>query len=329
MEDREMRKFITMSGSMKAALIFGGILVFMMAQAATAAEKKFPARFIEIVVPFAPGGAVDNTIRIIGAEAEKTLGQKITVLNKPAGGSVEGQRHVASAKPDGYTLLAMSSSLVTNILTKQVDYTLDSYDPLVMYAFDPMVFVVYSGLPYKTLAEVIAASKQKPFAASTPGKANSKHIAGMIMEQKTGARFTYVHTKGASEGVPMLAGGHVQAGCWSWAEVKPLVDQGKIRPLAIMAEERDPDLPNVPTFKEGGHEIYYGAWRGIGGPRGLPPEVKGILVEAFTKALKSPEVKKKFDNAGFPLIYRDSEGFRKYVQEDYNYVKQVLATLKK
>jgi tripartite-type tricarboxylate transporter receptor subunit TctC len=272
---------------------------------------------------------VDNTIRIIGAEAEKTLGQKITVLNKPAGGSVEGQRHVASAKPDGYTLLAMSSSLVTNILTKQVDYTLDSYDPLVMYAFDPMVFVVYSGLPYKTLAEVIAASKQKPFAASTPGKANSKHIAGMIMEQKTGARFTYVHTKGASEGVPMLAGGHVQAGCWSWAEVKPLVDQGKIRPLAIMAEERDPDLPNVPTFKEGGHEIYYGAWRGIGGPKGLPPEVKGILVEAFTKALKSPEVKKKFDNAGFPLIYKDSEGFRKYVQEDYNYVKQVLATLKK
>lgn len=314
---------------MASAWILLGIVALTVPLQATAAEKKFPSRFIEIVVPFAPGGAVDNTIRIIGAEAEKTLGQKITVLNKPAGGSVEGQRHVATAKPDGYTLLAMSSSLVTNILTKQVDYTLDSYDPLVMYAFDPMVFVVYSGLPYKTLAEVIAASKQKSFAASTPGKANSKHIAGMIMEQKTGARFTYVHTKGASEGVPMLAGGHVQAGCWSWAEVKPLVDQGKIRPIAIMAEDRDPDIPNIPTFKEGGHEIYYGAWRGIGGPKGMPAEVKGVLMDAFTKALKSPEVKKRFDNAGFPLVFKDSEGFRKYVQDDYNYVKQVLATLKK
>jgi len=324
-----MRQTIKWAAAMKAALILLGILIFLTATQAPAAEKKFPIRFIEIVVPFAPGGAVDNTIRIIGAEAEKTLGQKITVLNKPAGGSVEGQRHVAGAKPDGYTLLAMTSSLVTNILTKQVDYTLDSYDPLVMYAFDPMVFVVYSGLPYKTLAEAIAASKQKPLAASTPGKANSKHIAGMIMEQKTGARFTYVHTKGASEGVPMLAGGHVQAGCWSWAEVKPLVEQGKIRPVAIMAEERDPDLSKVPTFKESGYEIYYGAWRGIGGPKGLPAEVKAALADAFTKALKSPEVKKKFDNAGFPLVYKDSEGFRKYVQADYDYVKQVLATLKK
>jgi tripartite-type tricarboxylate transporter receptor subunit TctC len=127
----------------------------------------------------------------------------------------------------------------------------------------------------------------------------------------------------------MLAGGHVQAGCWSWAEVKPLVEQGKIRPVAIMAEERDPDLSKVPTFKESGYEIYYGAWRGIGGPKGLPAEVKAALADAFTKALKSPEVKKKFDNAGFPLVYKDSEGFRKYVQADYDYVKQVLATLKK
>jgi tripartite-type tricarboxylate transporter receptor subunit TctC len=93
---------------------------------AFAAEKQFPSRFIEVVVPFAPGGAVDNTIRIIGTEAEKTLGQKITILNKPTGGSVEGQRYVANAKPDGYTLLAMTSSVVGNILTKNVDFTLES-----------------------------------------------------------------------------------------------------------------------------------------------------------------------------------------------------------
>jgi len=147
---------------------------------AIAAENPFPSRFLEVVVPFAPGGAVDNTIRMIGAEAEKTLGQKITVLNKPAGGSVEGQRYVANAKPDGYTLLAMTSSIVTNVLTKKVDYTLDSYEPLLMYSFDPMVFVVSASLPYKTLADVIAAGKEKPLTASTPGKANSKHIAGMI-----------------------------------------------------------------------------------------------------------------------------------------------------
>jgi tripartite-type tricarboxylate transporter receptor subunit TctC len=292
-----------------------------------AAEPQFPTRFLEIVVPFAPGGAVDNTIRIIGAEAEKALGQKITVLNKPAGGSVEGQRHVANAKPDGYTLLAMTSSIVTNILTKKVDYSLDSYDPLLMYSFDPMIFVISASLPYKTLAEVIAAGKEKPLTASTPGKANSKHIAGMILGDKTGMKFNFVHTKGASEGVPMIAGGHVQAGCWSWAEVKSLVEQNKIRPIAVMAETRDSDLPNVPTFKELNYEIYYGAWRGIAAPKGLPPAVRKTLIDAFTQAIKSPAVTEKFDKAGFPIVYKDADGFRKYVEQDHKDLKKILGDL--
>lgn len=295
---------------------------------AYAAEKPFPSRFLEVVVPFAPGGAVDNTIRIIGAEAEKTLGQKITILNKPAGGSVEGQRHVANAKPDGYTLLAMTSSVVSNILTKKVDYTLDSFDPLIMYCFDPFVFVISADLPYKTLDEVIAAGKEKSLTASTPGKANSKHIAGMILGDKTGVKFNYVHTKGASEGVPMIAGGHVQAGCWSWAEVKPLVEQNKIRPIAVMAEERNPDFPNVPTFKELNYEIYYGAWRGIAAPKGLQPTVRKTLIEAFSKAVKSPAVTEKFSKAGFPVVYKDAEGFRKYIEQDYKNLKKTLEELK-
>jgi tripartite-type tricarboxylate transporter receptor subunit TctC len=313
---------------MVMALALGAFVVGWCASGVVAAEKPFPSRFLEVVVPFAPGGAVDNTIRIIGAEAEKTLGQKITVLNKPAGGSVEGQRYVAVAKPDGYTLLAMTSSLVTNVLTKKVDFTLDSYDPLLMYSFDPMLFVVSASLPYKTLAEVIAAGKEKPLTASTPGKANSKHIAGMILSDRTGMKFNYVHTKGASEGVPMIAGGHVQAGCWSWAEVKPLVEQNKIRPVALMAETRDSDIPQVPTFKELGYEIYYGAWRGIAAPKGLQPEVRKTLIDAFTKAVKNPAVVEKFDKGGFPVVYRDAAGFKKYVEQDYKDLKTMLEVLK-
>jgi tripartite-type tricarboxylate transporter receptor subunit TctC len=309
-------------------LLAGAVVSGWCVRDACAAEKPFPSRFLEVVVPFAPGGAVDNSIRMIGAEAEKILGQKITVLNKPAGGSVEGQRYVANAKPDGYTLLAMTSSLVTNILTKKVDYTLDSYEPLLMYSFDPMLFVISASLPYKTLAEVIAAGKEKPLTASTPGKANSKHIAGMILAEKTGMKFNFVHTKGASEGVPMIAGGHVQAGCWSWAEVKPLVEQNKIRPIALMAETRDSDLPNVPTFKELNYDILYGAWRGIAAPKGLPPAARKTLIDAFTKAVKSPAVTEKFDKAGFPVVYKDADGFRKYAEQDYKDLKKMLEELK-
>ncbi len=295
---------------------------------AQAADKPFPNRFIEVVVPFAPGGAVDNTIRILAGEAEKILGQKITLLNKPAGGSVEGQRHVASAKPDGYTLLAATSTLVGNILTKQVSFTLDSYDYLAMYCFDAFVFVINADLPYRTLPEIVAASKKNPLAFSTPGKANSKHLAGMIIESQLGAKFNYVHTKGAAEGVPLIAGGHVQAGCWAWGELKPMVEQGKIRPIALMDQERDPDLKEVPTFKELGQPITYGAWRGLAAPKGLPADVRKTLMDAFEKAIKSPEVKRKFDAAGYPLTYKGSEEFRRYVDDDYIYVKKLLATLK-
>ena len=180
----------------------------------------YPSKGLEFVVPFAAGGAVDLTSRILCTEVEKTLGQKFTIANKPTGGAVEGLSYVARAAADGYTLGAATSSLVTNILTKDVDFTLDSYDPIAMYSFDPMVFVVNADSPWESLDEVVEASKTQSLAASTPGLANSKHIAGMLFEQESGAKFTYVHTGGASEGVPMLAGGHVQVGCWSWGEVK-------------------------------------------------------------------------------------------------------------
>jgi tripartite-type tricarboxylate transporter receptor subunit TctC len=150
----------------------------------------------------------------------------------------------------------------------------------------------------------------------------------MLIEEKTGAKFNFVHTKGASEGVPMIAGGHVQVGCWAWAEVRPLVEQGKIRPIAVMAEQRDPDFPNVPTFKEEGVEIYYGAWRGIAAPKGLPKETRDILINALTKSVNSSGVKEKFDKAGFPFVYKDAKAFRKYIEEDYVSLKKTLEELK-
>lgn len=305
-----------------------GVVSGWCVSSATAAEKPFPTRFIEVVVPFAPGGAVDNSIRMIGAEAEKILGQKITILNKPAGGAVEGQRYVAHAKPDGYTLLAMTSSLLSNILTKKVDYTIDSFEPLLMYSFDPMLFVISASLPYKTLAEVVAAGREKTMTASTPAKAGSKHVADMIIADRTGIKFNYVHTKGASEGVPMIAGGHVHAGCWSWAEVKPLVEQNKIRPIALMAETRDRDLPNVPTFKELNYDITYGAWRGISAPKGISPVVRKTLIDAFTKAIKTPSVMEKLDKAGFPVVYKDADGYRKFVEQDYKDLVKTMEGLK-
>ncbi|NWF55870.1 MAG: tripartite tricarboxylate transporter substrate binding protein [Syntrophaceae bacterium] len=292
------------------------------------AQSSYPGKPVNIIVPFAAGGAVDTTIRIIAEEAEKGLGQKILVINKPGAGAAEGQGFVARSKPDGYTLLAMTSSVVTNTLTKKVDFTIDSFAPIVLYCFDPEVMLVSATTPYQKLEDLIEAGKKKPILHSTPGHSTSHHVAALILEKKTGMKFKFIHTKGAGEQVPMVAGGHAECMLAAWGEARSMVEQGKLRVLGVMSDERDPRLPNVPTFKEKKVDLEYGAWRGISGPKGLSQEVMDKLLKVFQEALNSKEVKDKFAKAEYPLMAKGPKDFRSYLSTDYENVKQILSLLK-
>ncbi|MDP1992463.1 MAG: tripartite tricarboxylate transporter substrate binding protein [Syntrophales bacterium] len=315
---------------MKEKKIFTVLLSFLLiglwGSAGFAAEA-FPTKPISIVVPFAAGGAVDVTIRIIAQEAEKDLGQKIMVINKPGAGAAEGQGFVARANPDGYTLLAITSSVVTNTLTKKVDFTVDSFSPIVLYCFDPEVMYVNAASPFKTLEELIAAGKKAPVTNATHGHSTSHHIASLIMEDKFGMKFKYIHTKGATEQVPMIAGGHVQSGLGAYGEARSMADQGKIRVIGVMSEERDPRIPNIPTFKEKGYPMNYGAWRGIAGPKGLSPEVLDRLTKAFRAALDNKEVKDKFAKAEYPIMSKGPKDFAAYIKTDLENIKQIMSQL--
>jgi tripartite-type tricarboxylate transporter receptor subunit TctC len=295
---------------------------------AAGAEPAFPSKPINMVVPFAAGGAVDTTVRILSEEAEKVLGQKILIVNKAGAGAVEGQSFVARAKPDGYTLLAMTSSVVTNTLTKQVDYTIDSFEPVVLYCFDPEVMFVSAATPFQGLEDLIAAGKKEAVSHATPGHSTSHHLAALLLEQKAGMKFKYIHTKGATEQIPMMAGGHVQSGLAAWGEARSMVDLGKVRAIGVMADTRDPRMPNVPTFKEKGYPMNYGAWRGISAPKGTPPEVLEKLFAAFRTALEKLEVKEKFAKADYPIMLMGPKDFAAYVKTDYGNVKQILELLK-
>lgn len=292
------------------------------------AQQRFPDKPITMVVPFNAGGAVDVTIRIISEEAEKTLGQKILIVNKAGGGATEGQGFVARAKPDGYTLLAGSSSLVTNTIAKNVDYTVDSFEAIALYNYDPDVMFVPSSEPYKTIEELIAQSKKEALTAATSGHSTAHHIASILLENVSGAKFKYIHTKGGSEAVPMAAGGHVKTLLGAWGEAANMVSQGKLRPLAVMSKERDPRFPDLPTFREKGWNVEYGAWRGIVAPKGLPKEVKDKLVGAFAAALKSESVKDKFAKADYTIMIKGADEFNALIKEDYKNVKQILDQLK-
>lgn len=292
------------------------------------AQQRFPDKPITMVVPFAAGGAVDVTTRIICEEAEKTLGQKILIVNKAGGGATEGQGFVARAKPDGYTLLAGSSSLVTNTIAKSVDYTVDSFETIALYNYDPDVMMVPVTEPHKTIEELMAQAKKEPLSSATSGHSTAHHIAYLLLENAAGVKFKYIHTKGGSEAVPMVAGGHAKTLLGAWGEAANMVSQGKLRPLAVMSKERDPRFPDLPTFREKGWNVEYGAWRGFVAPKGLPKDVKEKLTQAFLAAMKSEPVKDKFTKADYTIFVKGPDEFAALIKEDYKNVKQILEQLK-
>ena len=292
------------------------------------AEKTFPKKPIEIIVPFSAGGAVDITVRILGAEMEKSLGQKVLIVNKPGGGGVEGQSSGARANPDGYTLVALTGGVVTSTLTKQVDFTIDSFQPLALYNLDPHILVVPTNSPYKTLADLIKSGKTETITVATPGHSTANHTSGLLMEKAMGVKFKFIHTKGVPEQIPMVAGSHAQAGIASWGEIRSMVDQGKLRPLGILSDKRDPRVPNIPTFKEQGVDLVYGSWRGIAAPKGTPPEIAEILSQALKKAIESQEVKDRFTQSGFPISYMGPQDFTKYIKDELANMTKILSLLK-
>lgn len=312
--------------------VFGSLLAITCSASLIAtpasAQQRFPDKPITMVVPFAAGGAVDVTARIICEEAEKALGQKILIVNKAGGGGAEGQGFAARSKPDGYTLLAASSSLVTNTIAKSVDYTIESFEPLALYNYDPDVMLVPASEPQKTIEELMALAKKAALSSATSGHSTAHHIAYLLLENAAGVKFKYIHTKGGSEAVPMVAGGHAKTLLGAWGEAANMVSQGKLRPLAVMSKERDPRFPDLPTFKEKGWNVEYGAWRGFVAPKGLPKEVKDKLTHAFITAIKSDQVKDKFTKADYTILTKGPEEFDALIKADYQNVKQILEQLK-
>ncbi|QJT08745.1 tripartite tricarboxylate transporter substrate binding protein [Oceanidesulfovibrio marinus] len=303
-------------------------LVAMAAGASFAAD--YPSRNIKIIVPFAPGGAVDFTSRLISEVAPQYFdGKKIIVENMPGGGAVIGQTFVSQAKPDGYTILAYTSSVVNNPITKKTIYTYKSFQPVVMYCFDPEVLVVPTDSPYKTLEDFLAAAKEKEISIATPGFSTSHHVAALVLEKKSGAKFSFIHNESAAMQLQQLMGGHVEAGFMSSGEASGYVDGGTIRVLGIMQEEPHPDFPGVSTFREAGVDMLWGTFRGLAVPKDTPKEIVDYQAAGFKKVIEDPKFVEGMKKAGYPVVYRGPEAFEKYVDGVAEVMQEILPTLKK
>lgn len=298
------------------------LAVFLAAGAAVitgcAGNGEFPNRNLKVIVPFDAGGGVDICCRTIADAAGKEYfsGHSLIVENVPGGGGIIGQTRAANAKADGYTLLASSSSIITNPVFNETIFTPESYRPIGMFCFDPQMMIVAADSEYKTLEELVEAAKKETIRMATPGHTTAPHIAALEMEQKLGVKFQYLHNDSANEQFQQLLGKHVDCALVSAGEGAALIEDGTIRGLGIMNDSPMDIVPDVPTFREYGYDLVNGAFRGISAPADIPDETAEFLEKEFEKILTSEKLVNAMRQANMPVVYKDAEEFQKII-DDY------------
>lgn len=287
----------------------------------------FPERSIRLVVPFEPGGAGDITSRIIAEAANKLLDRgKISVVNRSGGGGIVGQTFVARARADGYTILSMTSSTVTNPVLKGASYSIDDFRPVALYNFDPDVIAVSADSPFATIDDLISAARTRKPNMVTAGIATAHHMVGLAIEQNTDLEFNYLPIRGFGNQLQAVMGNHADGGFWPLGEAATHVQAGSIRILAVAAEERDERFPEVPTFQEAGLKVpVWATFRGWAVPAGTPADVVEVLAELLAKVHESTEYRQKMEAAGFQPVYRNAADFKTAIDNYKALTDEVIA----
>ena len=283
------------------------------------AAAAWPERPITLVVPWGAGGGTDATARIIGSLLEKEIGQPVTVVNRTGGSGVVGHQAIATAPPDGYTIGLITVEIGMMHWQGLTDITGTSYTPIGLVNSDPAGLQVRADAPYKTDADLVAAIKANPgkFKASGTGQGGIWHlaIAGMLKDLKVDpAAAPWVPSNGAAPGLQDLVAGGVEIVPCSLPEARSLIDAGKVKSLAIMADAPAALYPNVPTLKAAtGSDWKLGAWRGIAAPKGIPNDVRDKLVAAIRKIAASKDYTEFMASRGFGVVYLGPDEFASFM----------------
>jgi len=286
---------------------------------ASVALAAYPERPIQMIVPWGAGGGTDATARIIGTLLEKELGQPVNVVNRTGGSGVVGHAAIAQASPDGYTIGIVTVEIGMMHWQGLTDLTGASYTPIGLVNADAAGLQVAADAPYKTVNELVAAIKANPgkLKASGTGQGGIWHlaIAGMLRDLKVDpASVPWVPSNGAAPGLQDLVAGGVQIAPVSLPEARSLIDAGKVKSLAVMAESPAALYPNVPTLKAAtGSNWTMAAWRGIAAPKNISAEARDKLVAAIGKIVASKEYTDFMAQRGFGVIYAGPDEFAKFM----------------
>lgn len=293
----------------------------------------FPEKEIKVIVPWAPGGASDIMARQLQPIIKNKFKINIVVENAEGGNSAVGLTQVITSRNDGYTVGVASSTILSLMGQKQINWDIDKFTNIMLISEDPLLLLVKKDAPWKTLKDFMDDVKSKPgeITVGNAGSRNVNHAMAILMAQSVGSQIRQVPFSGAAPTMAALLGGHIKAAVMKPSESLANIEAGEIKALGVYRDKRLATLPNVPTFAENGYDIFqYGAISQISfivAPAGLKPAVRERLAKIFSEAARSEEYQKYAANAGFVCEPITGEALDRYIKEVRNGLQNVSEKL--
>ena len=288
----------------------------------TAQAQNYPNRPIKIVVPTPAGGPVDVMARLVANQISPVLGQTVFIDNRGGAANTLGSAEVARATPDGYTLLYSSASglVIAPMLQKNAGYDpLKSYDPIAIVAATSNILVVHPSVPAKSVAELVAYAKANPgkINFSSGGIGTLPHLIGEYFKAKAGLDVVHVPYRGGGPSIQDVVAGNIQYTFEGISVLRPLIEEGRLRALAVTSPRRSPLLPNVPTMIESGFADFQStSWTGLLAPHGTPADIIAKLNGAVNTALATPEMKSALDKLAGEALGGTPAELTKVIESD-------------
>ena len=275
----------------------------------------YPTRPIYVIVAYSAGGGTDVGARILAKVAEKYIPQPLVIINKPGAGGEIGWTELANAKPDGYTIGMVNPPTILLLpYQRKVGYKNSDFKYIINIVEDPGTLCVSTDSPYKNIDDFIKAAEENPgiLTIANAGVGTDAYMSIIVFEKEAKISVISVPFKGGGPARTAVLGGHVDANIMKVGEAKRDVESKQIRVLAVMAEERSPEFPNVPTFREKGYDVIMASCRGIAAPKGVDDYVVKYLHDKLKNTMEDPEFIALMEKTGIPLKYLGSEEYVNY-----------------
>lgn len=295
------------------------------------AQADYPNRPVTIIVNITPGSGTDLIARTLADGLKTILKQPVVVENRPGAGGSIGANVVANSEPDGYRLL-VSSSAIASLPAVQTSLPYDTekdLTPIAPLADLPAVIWISPSKGIKSINELIEKARKAPgdvmFGSS--GVASASHLEVERLRAAANIKLTHVPYRGAPEAIADTAAGRVDFVIAPFASGRAFMDNKQLIPIASTAKKRSPLIPDVPTINESGLKMRMGAWVGLFGPKGMPPELVQKLHTATVAALQLPEAKDRFAKLGGDVMPQSPAEFKKMISDEIAENKELLASL--